>query len=62
MEIRKSANFLNLTFLFIASVLFLVLGVQPILGGEKWGKVDWEDPFELPEEIPHQFCNYLKKL
>jgi hypothetical protein len=31
---RKSANFLNLTFLFIASVLFLVFGVQPSLGDE----------------------------
>ena len=55
MEMRKSANFLSLTFLFIASVLFLVFGVQPILGGEKWGGADWDDPFELPEEIPGDY-------
>ena len=52
---RKSANFLNLLFVLIASVLFLVSGVQPSLGGEEWGKADWDDPFDLPEKIPGEY-------
>ena len=51
---RKRRNVLSPLFVFIAIVLFLVYGVQPSLGGTKWGEVDWDDPFDLPEEILHK--------
>ena len=54
-KMRRSGNFLRLWFVVMALMLFLVFGVQTGQSKELWGTVDWDDPFDLPEQIPGDY-------
>ena len=52
---RKSRKSFSLPFVLLALFLLLIFDVHSSPAGEKWGKADWDDPFDLPEKIPGDY-------